>query len=278
MAVQPVLEDIIESAVAISRSPDHQFADFIDVFTKLGSVETTQLATMMVERAATVANADGLDEDYVYLYRDGDINIQVKVIAPEPPRHELCANEFDLILMNISPNDVDVPVYRTSIDSADLTRRPPALTRSTPLTLASHKPVIVPAYGDILDLQSVATPAVLLIFHSAARAATTWVFDRTTGDPISLTSTNLQASRIQIAARLLGAMGSAQDIPTLTALATSGEISFIRWEAAEALYQLDPAAGIAVLRDTLVRDGDRSIRKAAMATLAQLDTGASATT
>jgi HEAT repeats len=270
MSNNNVLDSIVRRAKALQRRPGHEFRDFERLCRELSRSETSSLLTLMAERAATVVNAEGLTEAFVYLWRDGELNIQVKVLGSEAATDELSANEFDLVLMNISPHDVEVPAHRAAIDTSDLTRRPTALVHKEPLLLASHVPVFIPAYKDLLDLRTVATSVTVLVIHSAARGRVTWVFDRATGQAKHLTSTNLQGSRMQLAARLLGAMGSKQDAPVLEALALSDEAAFIRWEAAEALYRLDPDAAAALLRDRLIGDRDRDIRKAATTTLSRL--------
>jgi hypothetical protein len=265
-----ILNELVRQAQAMVQRPDHEFRHFEKLFRALTPADTAELLTFVTKRAAGVVDAEGLTDQFVYLHRSGEINLQIKVIGSEALTDELCANEFDLILMNLSSANVTVPVFQTKIDPQDLTLRPPALIRDKPLLLASYSPTIVSAYQDILDLRSVAQPAPCLLLHSVARGPVTWVFDRKTGRPKHLTSTNLQASRMQLAARLLGATGSKQDAATLVALASSDEASFIRWEAAEALYRLDPALGAALIRDRLAVDKDRTVRKAAAATLAQL--------
>jgi hypothetical protein len=265
-----ILSELVRQAQALVQKPDHEFRHFEKLIRRLTPADIAALLTFATKRAAMVVDAEGLTDQFIYLHRDGEINFQIKVIGSEVPTDELCANEFDLILMNISSVEVTVPVFQTKIDPKDLTLRPPALVRGAPLLLAPHCPTIIPAYEDILDLRSVTRPTPCLLLHSAARGPVTWVFDRKTGHPKHLTSTNLQASRMQLAARLLGATGSKQDAATLVALASSDEAGFIRWEAAEALYRLDPARGAALIRDRLATDKDRTIRKAAAATLAQL--------
>ena len=270
MSNDTVLNSIVRRAKALQGQTGHEFRDFEALCRELSRADTTSLLTFMAERAATVVNGEGLTEAFVYLWRDGQLNIQVKVIGAEAATDELSASEFDLVLMNVSPHDVEVPAYRAAIDIADLTRRPEALEHKGPLLLVSHVPVFVPAYRHLLDLRSVRTSATILVIHSAARGPVTWVFDRATGQAKHLTSTNLQGSRMQLAARLLGATGSRQDACALEALALSEEAAFVRWEAAEALYRLDPDAGVALLRDHLSGDTDRDIRKAATTTLSRL--------
>lgn len=270
MSDDNLVEALVRRARELQRRPDHRFRDFEALCRALTPEDTLNLVTFMAERAAGVVNGEGLTEAFVYLWRDGALNIQVKVVGRDAPTDELTANEFDLVLMNISSRAVEVPRFRAGVDASDLTRRPGAIVPDTPLRLAPHAPVFVPAYGDILDFRSATAPATVLVFHSAARGAVTWVYDRATGQPRHLTSTNLQGSRMQLAARLLGATGSRQDAGTLEALALSDEAAFIRWEAAEALYRVDPEAGLALLRDRLATDADRDIRKAARATLSRL--------
>lgn len=265
-----ILEKIIGRAKALQARPEHRFADFEVLCRMLSGEDTARLIAVMAECAATISRPEGLTEAFVYLWREGGLNIQVKMIKPEAPTSELNANELDLVLMNLSQHTVEVPVYRTGIDPSELTRRPNSLVAEEALQLRSHEPVLVEAYREILDFKAVSGAATLLIFHSPARGPLTWVFDRKSGAPKHLTSTNLQDSRLQLAALLLGAMGSKQDIPALERIVLSEKPAFVRWEAAQALYRLDAEAGQACLRDSLSHDADRALAKAASATLSRL--------
>jgi hypothetical protein len=65
--------------------------------------------------------------------------------------------------------------------------------------------------------------------------------------------------------------GGPEVVDTLESLARSDYMHFVRWEAAESVYRIDPSRGAALLRDHLVNDAHPSVRKAARATLRNIN-------
>ena len=90
-----------------------------------------------------------------------------------------------------------------------------------------------------------------------------------------MTDNHLQSSRVRLAARIMGELqGDPEVVETLDRLARSDYMHFVRWEAAESVYKIDPPRGTALLRDRLVNDAHPAIRKAARATLDNIDAAA----
>lgn len=70
------------------------------------------------------------------------------------------------------------------------------------------------AYKYILDFDTeAAQDAFILIAHSEPKGWLSWVYDKNSLEPIESICTSLQASRIQMYVRMLGAMNATQAVP-----------------------------------------------------------------
>ena len=129
------------------------------------------------------------------------------------------------------------------------------------------------AYRDIVDLDEAEQKAPCLVIHSLPRGSVTWVYDRESLEPLSLTDNDLQKSRIQLAVRVMGDTGTEEYVDTLEALAVSDFDHFVRWEAAESVYKLSEQRGVDLLKQHLVNDPNASLAKSARETLVNLTCG-----
>jgi hypothetical protein len=200
----------------------------------------------------------------------GDFHLTLTETGTKPPGPRLAASEFDMLVTNLADVALTVPVYRTDIDPERVERRPGALVFDE-VVVAPHGTACFAAYLDIADIGLAAQNVPVLVVHSSPRGVMTWVFERETLEPATLTTTHLQASRLQLAIRVMGELGAgAREVESLEALAASEYLHFVRWEAAQAVYMLDPSRGIRLLEDHLTADRHAGVRKAASASLERL--------
>jgi len=265
-----MLERMVRAARQIAQAPDFTFAHYGQLFAWLQREDVLVLFEQILHEirdSAAASHSPYLDQ--VHLASEGDFNLTLKIAGRAGERGDhLTASEFDLLVVNLSEDPVSLPVYRTTVDVSALHRRPGPLLGPERLTLEPRGCRTFAAYAEIADLAGADREVPLLVVHSLARGATTWVFSRASGESLQTTDNHLQSSRMRMAARAMGELHGGPDvIDTLEQLARSDYLHFVRWEAAEAVYRLDPARGAALLRDHLAHDAHPSICKAARATL-----------
>ena len=244
------------------------FADFCQLFSGFNQTLACQLFNSVLEEILRQSAHEGKPaySDQVHLVESGDFNLSL-VVAGEGCGNEqtLCASEFDMIVVNLSSEPFSVPVYQAQLDINHLFDRPASLKRPVGISLEPFTPKLFHAYCDIADLEKAGSRVPCLIIHSLPRGSVTWVFDRETLEPLNLTDNNLQKSRIQLAVRVMGDVGSEEYADTLEALAISDFDHFVRWEAAESVYKLNEQRGIDLLQQHLVRDTNTSLAKSGQA-------------
>lgn len=242
-------------------APGATFADLVSLF---DDFDRARAARLLNELLAEILDAPEHEQPYyehIHIRRDGDCNLQLRVTGKLEPRGPLCLSEFDMLAVNLGDAEVSVPCYRA--DGRNL-------HGPETVTLEPYRPMLFLAYRDIVELDAASAEAPFLVLHSLPRGTVTRVFDRDTLEPLHLTDNHLQSSRVQIAAKVLGAIGSEADAARLELLARSDYLHFVRWEAAESTYALDAERGERLLREHLLHDPHPSIRKAAAATLDNL--------
>lgn len=262
-----VLQEIAERAQGVLARAGHTFADFAEAF---AGMDRERAARLVNETLGEVLNAPAGDRRYtdeLRLFGSGDFTLTLRVVGGEDVPGVLCASEFDLLVVNLGPDAVDVPLYRAAVDPADTQRRPDALRSAGTARLEPYVPRVFSAYADVAVLGAASAEAPVLVVHSRARGTVTWVFDRATGRPLNLTANHLTSSRVQVAARVLGAIGTPEHAPRLEELAASDYLHFVRWEAAEAVYRLDPARAERLLEERLAHDPHPAVRGSARRTL-----------
>ncbi|KEQ11411.1 hypothetical protein GZ77_25210 [Endozoicomonas montiporae] len=252
------------------------FADFCELFTEFNHALACQLFNSVLEAVLKQSVSEGKSaySDQVHLAESGEFNLSLVVVGEGVLNHQtICASEFDMIVVSLSSEPVSIPVYRALLDVNHLFERPEPLVAPVSHRLDPFSPVVFHAYRDIVDLENADTKAPLLIIHSLPRGSVTWVYERESLQPLNLTDNNLQKSRIQLAVRVIGDMGSEEYADTLEALATSDFDHFVRWEAAESVYKLNEQRGIELLQQHLVNDTNQSLAKSARQTLVNLTSG-----
>ncbi|MEM9684851.1 MAG: hypothetical protein AAF942_16385 [Pseudomonadota bacterium] len=213
-------------------------------------------------------------EDHIYLYRERDINLLLRFAGTGGSTGEYSANEFDAYLLNLSHRPIHIPTFACSVDAQALDRRPVALRPAETLILQPHGLHFEPAFGAVLDLLAATPAAPILVVHSERRAWTTWTFNAETLEAEQRVSTDLHASRIQLAMMLLEEMGAGGFDDALEGLATSRFAGFVRWDAVKLLHSHDRSPGLDVLAKLAEDDEDPGIRQAAQKTLGKLPQGA----
>jgi hypothetical protein len=265
-----MLDEIVNAARAMGESPGFTFERYAELFSGLRREDVVASFNRMLQEILDSGDTRGAPYyDQLHLASEGEFNLTLTIAGRlgERPSH-ITASEFDLLVVNLGDEPVAVPVYQTTLDKDALEKRPGPLLGPEQVPLEPRGCRVFMAYTEIADLAGADREAPLLVVHSTARGSITWVFDRESAEPIGLTDNNLQTSRVRMAARVMGELrGSPEVISTLEQLASSRYGHFVRWEAAEAVFKLDPARGSALLRDSLAQDEHPSIRKAARATL-----------
>lgn len=265
-----MLDEIVRAARQLARSPGFTFEHYGQLFSGLERESVLRLFNQMLrEILESAADRDPPYLDQVHLVSEGDFNLTLKIAGRPGERGDhLTASEFDLLVVNLSDEPVSIPVYRTTLDVDAMHQRPGPVLGPERCIVEPRGCRAFAAYAEIADLACAERETPLLVVHSLARGTMTWVFNRETGEPLGLTDNHLQSSRVRMAARAMGELRGGPDvIDSLEQLARSEYMHFVRWEAAEAVYRLDPARGTALLRDHLAHDAHPSIRKAARATL-----------
>jgi hypothetical protein len=248
--------------------------EFTQLARLLESVDGSWSATLVNEILEDLLAAE-VDNEARYfrevdLCASGDFHLTLTETGTQLPGPRLAASEFDMLVTNLSDAAVAVPVCRTDIDPDHVERRPGALVIDETV-IGPYGTACFQAYRDIADIGLAAANVPALIVHSSPRGVMTWVFDRETLEPVNLTTTHLQASRLQLAIRVMGDLGAgAVEVDSLEALAASEYLHFVRWEAAQAVYALDATRGIRLLQDHLTSDRHAGVRKAASASLERL--------
>ncbi|HEX8744443.1 MAG TPA: HEAT repeat domain-containing protein [Thermoleophilaceae bacterium] len=261
------LEALLGDAARIMTKPGYEFAELAAVMRPCDPDWATGLLNALL---ADLLATSGDDEDRFFREVDlcgaGDFNLTLVEAGGQGRRPQLAASEFDMLVTNLAGTPLRVPVYRTDIDPLDVERRPGPLVEEQ-VVVGPYETACFRAYDQIADIGSSPTPGPALVVHSMPRGVLTWVFDRETLEPLNLTTTHLQVSRLQLALRVMSELGLPEDADRLAALARSEHLHFIRWEAAKAVYAVDPERGARLLDAELSDDPHPSIRRAARASL-----------
>jgi hypothetical protein len=234
-----------------------------DVLASLTKSDVTALLDSMLEEVKTSGRLPSVEENNVYLYRRPEFNLLVRFSDSGTRLTQLSANEFDAFVLNLSNRQLEIPVYRCRIDAADPGRRPGPLAVGDTLRLAPRGLHGEAAFGNILDLDAA----------SEARAWTTWTFDRETLQPLQRVSTDIRASRVDLALRYLAESNSPVPETVLQEIVESDYAGHVRWQAAKYLCRLNPETGLQALQVLSGDATDPGIQKAAQATLKNFQHG-----
>ena len=269
-----MLEDIAELAREAARRPGFTFEHYGRLFSGLERERVARMFDRMMEEileSSEERNPPYFDQ--AHLVSEGDFNLTLKLVGRrEEVSEQLTASEFDMLAVNLTDEPVTIPVYRTSIDLGAPDERPGPLEGPELVAVGPYGWRKFAAYAEVADLACADREAPFFVVHSGAFGATTWVFDRSTGEAVSLTDNYLHTSRVRLAARVMGELGDEPEVvTTLERLARSGYAHFVRWEAAESVYKISPARGAHLLSKYLTADAHPLIRKAARATLRNIE-------
>lgn len=250
---------------AITHVMDRKDADFFDLTPLMNDLRRENIIELLndvLERREITSKYELLSEDHIYLHRQKNFHLLMRFIG-KSARNTLYANEFDVFVLNPTTDVIAVPLYECQ-SNPDNMDQPKKLRRLDDIKLEPNKAYCFEAYKYILDFECDAQKdAFVLIAHSEPKGWLTWLYDRESLAPIDNICTSLQASRIQLYVRLLGAMKSEQSVPTLEKLATSNYAHFVRWEAVESLSRINPSRCLTVLRQLASNDADHVIQKIA---------------
>lgn len=259
----PALKEAVEKVL------DREGASFFDLAPTLDILRKDDIVALLndvLERREITSNYELLSEDHVYLYRQSNFHMLMRFIGTNT-QDTLYANEFDVFVINPTNDVVTVPLYKCR-SRPDSLQRPQKLLRLGDAMFEPGKTYRFEAYKYILDFGcEAAQDACVLIVHSDPVDWLTWVYDRDSLEPVESICTSLQASRIQVYVRLLGAMRATQAIPSLKKLATSDYANFVRWEAVESLSKIASNRCFEVLKQLAENDADPMIRKSAAESL-----------
>jgi hypothetical protein len=261
MPPERLLDTVAAAAARTLREPQATFADLARLFDAFDPAAARRLLNELLTEILTAPEDEQPYYEHIHLRRDGDVNLQLRVTGLAEPRGPLCLSEFDMLVVNLGTTAVSAPHYL--LDEGRLVRGA--------VTLEPCRARVFTAYHDMVELDAASAEAPFLVLHSLSRGTTTWVFDRESLAPVHRTDNHLQSSRVQIAAKVLGSLGSSAEAERLELLARSDYLHFVRWEAAESVYAIDPERGERLLREHLRHDPHPSIRRAAAATLANLE-------
>ncbi|HYP26775.1 MAG TPA: HEAT repeat domain-containing protein [Blastocatellia bacterium] len=274
-----MLDKMASLARDMARQPGFAFEDYGRLFSGLDRANVARMFEQILrEILEATADREQPYDDQAHLVSDGDFNLTLRIVGrPAEILDHITASEFDMLAVNLTGDPVALPVYRTTIDAGSAHERPGPLIGPERVTVGPYGWRKFSAYAETADLAGADREAPFLVLHSRARGTTTWVFSRSTRAPVGMTDNYLQSSRVRIAARVMGELkGGAEVVDTLEGLARSEYMHFVRWEAAESVYKIDPSRGAALLRGHLVNDAHPSIRKAARATLENIDAASGA--
>ncbi|KND54541.1 hypothetical protein BPUN_4423 [Candidatus Paraburkholderia kirkii] len=250
---------------AVAQVMDKKDADFFDLTPLMNDLcreNIIELLNDVLERREITSSYELLSEDHIYLHRQKNFHLLMRFIG-KSTRNTLYANEFDVFVLNPTTDVIAVPFYECQTNPDNMHQQK-KLRRLDDIKLEPNKPYCFEAYKYILDFEcDTQKDAFVLIAHSEPKGWLTWIYDRESLAPIESISTDLQASRIQLYVRLLGAMKSEQSVPTLEKLATSNYANFVRWEAVESLSRINPSRCLTVLRQLAANDADHVIQKIA---------------
>lgn len=269
-----MLEELTGQAREAACRPGFTFEDYGHLFVGLGPERVARMFDrVMLDILESTAERNPPYFDQTHLVSEGDFNLTLKLVGRrEEVSGQLVANEFDMLVVNLTEAVVTIPVYHTGISPSAPDERPGHLNEPEYATVEPYGWRLFSAYSEIADLVCADREAPFFVVHSDARGAATWVFDRSTGEPLALTDNHLQSSRVRLAARVMGELeGGPEIVATLERVARSGYAHFVRWEAAESVYKLNPARGTELLREHLADDPHHLIRKAARATLHNIE-------
>ncbi|MEA2489380.1 MAG: hypothetical protein QOH21_1172 [Acidobacteriota bacterium] len=261
MPTERLLDTLAAAATRTLREPDATFADLARLFEAFDHAAARRLLNELLAEILAAPEHEQPYYEHIHLRRDGDVNLQLRVTGLASPRGPLCLSEFDMLVVNLGTAAVSAPRYR--LEEGRLMR--------DVVMLEPWRAQVFTAYRDMVELDAASAEAPFLVIHSLSRGTTTWVFDRDSLAPVHRTDNHLQSSRVQIAAKVLGSLGSGAEAERLEILARSDYLHFVRWEAAESVYAIDADRGERLLREHLLHDPHPSIRRAAAATLANLD-------
>ncbi len=256
-----------EKASEILEKENAQFFDILPILESLKKDDIIEILNDLLERKDITSNYQLLSEDHVYLSRQHNFHLLMRLIGRSPST-TLYANEFDILVINPMNTPVSIPLYQCQV-CEDLSQRPSALIRLEDTILMPGKVYGFEAYKYILDFDTeAAQDAFILIAHSEPKGWLSWVYDKNSLEPIESICTSLQASRIQMYVRMLGAMNATQAVPVLEKLAKSTYANFVRWEAVESLSLIDPQSTLELLDYLVKNDSDAQIIEAAEQSLA----------
>ena len=268
-------EQLTSQAFRLMEQSEFQFSDFCSLFSHFNHEDAGRFFNSILSEILEqkTVNKKPAYSEQIHLSSEGDFNLSLKIVGVGQQEQDstLCANDFELIVVSLAKKSLSVPVYRTGINPESVYDRPEPLFPATRVTMEPCRPYLFEAFTEIADLDFAERNEPVLIIHSKPRAPVTWVFDRSTGEPLSLTDNDLQRSRIQLAVRVIGETGKQEHTEVLSELARSDYNHTVRWEAAESLYKLNEELGLSLLQDHLVHDNCEDLTKAARQTLANLE-------
>lgn len=257
----------IAAAIETRRDGDLDFGSVGQILSQITPRDVAALLRGLMTEVKQNGHLPMQREDHIYLYRERDFNLLLRFTGMGRSPQSYAANEYDAYLLNLSHREIEIPAFACSVDPARLDQRPEPLRPLAPVVVPPHGLHFEPAFGSVLDLVSATPPAPILVVHSEHRAWTTWTFDPATLEAEQRISTDLHASRIQLAMMLLSEMQAAGYEAPLAALATSRFAGFVRWDAVKLLHRRDRTQGFALLRQLADADADPEIREAARSTL-----------
>ncbi|WP_433962007.1 HEAT repeat domain-containing protein [Klebsiella michiganensis] len=258
------LKKNVANVLGVEKS---RFFDIIPIMESLTRDDVIEILNDVLEKKDIASDYELLSEDHVYLDRQHNFNLLMRLVGNKPSV-TLSANEFDIIIINPMSSPVSIPIYQSPLADG-IYQQPSALIKLEDIILIPGKVYSFEAYKYILDFDAMAAQdAFVLIAHSEPKGWLSWVYDRNSLEPVESICTSLQASRIQMYVRLLGAMKATQAVPALEKLAKSTYANFVRWEAIESLSLIDPQHTLKLLEYLAENDTDVKISEAAAQSLA----------
>ncbi len=260
------LHTLKETITEIFNHQEATFFDIVPVLSAMRRQDMISLLNSILLNREIISNYDLLSEDHVYLYRQYNFHLLMRFIGPGSQKF-FYANEFDAVIINPTTNTITLPLYKC-VSLSDSHQQPEPLIRVDDLVLEPEAVYRLEAYKYFPDFSAETSQKnFVLIAHSEPAGWLSWIYDRQSLAPIESICTNLQASRIQLYVRLLGAMKATEATECLQKLATSDYANFVRWEAVESLASISPSSCLEILKQLADCDSDSTMRQIAVESL-----------
>jgi hypothetical protein len=211
-----------------------------------------------------IANGPNYSLDLRYAF-----DVKGDDMEPTGSRRHLLARAADVIIANVGPKTLEGTGYKLAAPANfDIFDPDATLEPSGDWHLAPGEALIVKG-GEQVTLIANAIGARFLSLSLAPRWSLDWIFDRETLRPLTRSVAHIDDSQFITCLEAAAWLRDADTESAVTAL-TGHRAHFVRWKAVQALGTLNPSAALPLIVEAATHDLHPSVRKAARATLAQI--------